>query len=477
MKTILKCSNAVFLMITFFLVGCIPALDNKSKQTAETPTSFFNQTDTNSFKQIDYSEFFQDQFLVNLIDTALQNNFDLLMTIQKIEAARANILLAKGDLIPTLDAGIIYNQRKFGLYTMDGAGNITTDITPGQIIPIHLQDYYIGFQTSWEVDMWGKLRNKKRASLERYLATVESAYLVQTTLVSEIALAYYYLIALDLKTDVLEQTIANQEKALEMIKTQKLAAGANELAVLQFEAQLTATKILHLENKRESNNCENRINFLLGRYPQKIEHNKESLKQDLPESIQTGIPSDLLVNRPDIKMAEFELLATDADLKAARAAFYPSFTISGLVGFQAFNPSYLFISPESVVYGLLGNLSAPLVNRNAIKADFYSANASQIEALYNYQSTILQAYVEVNNEIFNLKNMQAIMELKNRERDIANTSLEIANELFATGKANYLEVLMVQQSMLETNLEWIDQKANQHYTLINLYKALGGGWR
>lgn len=462
--------------LSFLLIGCVPELRNTEKKMDSSPSTFLSG-DTTGYAPLDYSVFFKDPILVSLLDSVIMNNRDLLIAQQKIEFLQSDLIRAKGELLPTLSGGLAYNQRKFGLYTMDGAGNITTDIIPGQIIPIHLQDYYLGFQTSWEVDVWGKLRNKKKSALNKFLSSVEYTNFIKTQLIAETATSYFYLLALDIKSQMLSSALKNQELALEMVQAQKMAAQTNELAVLQFEAQIIATKILLQENFREINQCENRINFLAGRYPQPVLRDTNFFNRSAFSEIQSGIPSDLLSNRPDIRAAEFELIAAGADLKAARAAFFPSFTINGIAGFQAFNLSYLLISPESVMYGLLGSLTAPLINRNAIKADYSAANATQIEAIYSYQKIILEAYVEVNNEWFNLINTEEVVKLKNLEIELYQKSIEISLELFKTGKANYLEVLTVQQGLLETSLELIDAQLNQFYTMINLYRSLGGGWK
>jgi len=474
MKKSIYIYSVLFIVL---LIGCIPQKNIQERSTPELPKTFGMEADTSGFQLIQWRTFFTDTTLIGLIDTALHNNLDMLMTLQKIEAARSNVMLAKGDLFPTVDASVTGAQRKFGLYTMDGAGNITTEITPGQLVPIHLPDFYLGLQASWEVDVWGKLRNKKKAALARFMESIEAKNLVVSNLIAEVANSYYQLLALDNKLEIIQENIKIQESALEMIKIQKLAGAANELAVQQFEIQLLNSKALILEVSLEISIAENRINFLLGRYPQPVKRDKSVLLLPVNSDIKVGLPSDLLQNRPDIRQSEFELMACKADVKAARAAFYPSFTITGSAGFQAFNPSFLFTSPESMVYGLIGSLAAPLINRNAIKAEFNYANATQIEAMYNYQKSILNGYVEVSNQIAIINNLDQIHDLRTEEVNIANSSIDVSNELFKTGNATYLEVLFTQQNSLDSRLSLIEVKTRQYQATIDLYKALGGGWQ
>jgi NodT family efflux transporter outer membrane factor (OMF) lipoprotein len=467
--------SILFLLAAFLIFGC------KSTQTAQQdlvkmPEYFEGRKDTLTSASRSWKEYFKDPALTGLIDTALKNNLDLLMAFQRIESARSNVRLSKGAMLPAVDAFASASRRKFGLYTMDGAGNITTPIDGDQLVPIHLPDYYVGFQTSWELDVWGKLRNKKVAALSRYLASVEGRNWAITNIVTEVASNYYELLSLDQQLDIIRETIALQENAFNIITIQKQAGMANELAVQQFEAQFINSKAFELEIKQNIIETENRLNFLLGRYPQTISRDKDVFTASLPVNPHVGLPSDLLRYRPDVKQAELDLLAAKADVKSARAAFYPSFNITGAYGFQAFKTAYLFTSPQSTAYTLLGSLTAPLINRSAIKADFRNAKAMQINAMHNYQKTILNGYIEVYNELFSIRNLETVYSLKNREVQLLSQSIETSTELFRTGRASYLEIIVTQQKALQSKLELVSVKKRQFDSTLNLYKALGGGW-
>ena len=169
--------------------------------------------------------------------------------------------------------------------------------------------------------------------------------------------------------------------------------------------------------------------------------------------------------------------SVQADVKAARAAFYPSLGITAGFGYNAFKPQFLFRSPESIAYNVFGDLTAPLFNRSAIKAEFNFNKANQVEAFYNYQKTLLEAYSEVSLEIRNIRNLQERYELKSNEVDVLTSSIETSSDLFKTGRASYLEVLITQQNTLQSRLELIDVREQLYYSKVKLYKALGGGWR
>lgn len=469
-----------FITILSVLILCFGCKTSPNKITIDQkkiPTSYSQKSDSINSADIKWKDFFLDKNLVVLIDTALANNFDILMTLQKIEVARNDLRLSKGALLPTVNANFSYLQRKFGYYTMDDAGNRVTEIRPGQLIPTHLPDYLVGLQANWEIDIWGKLRNKKKAAFTRYLSSVEGVNLVKTNFIAEIANTYYDLVALDVELDIIDSTIKIQENVLEIYKVQKQAGVANELAIKQFEAQVLNAKSLAYELLQKIKENENKLNFLLGRFPQTITRDKLSFNTQFAPIIKAGLPSHLLKNRPDIKKSEFDLLASKMNVKAAKAAFYPSFVITGNAGFQSFNTEFLFSTPQSIAYGVLGNLTAPLINRSAIKAQFNNAKAYQLEALFQYQKTILNAYIEVANELSNIHNLENIYVLKSKEVAMLDTSIDIASDLFKSGRANYYEVLMTQRTALQSKLELIATKKRQYNSSVNFYKALGGGWQ
>jgi multidrug efflux system outer membrane protein len=470
------------IVVLVFATVCLLASSCKTPQittdiaTKPVPESFGNGKDTITIASRSWKTFYTDKYLIKLIDTALVNNFDILMSLQKIKAAQSDVLFNKGAMLPTISGAANAGLRRYGFYTMDGAGNATTDITPGKLVPLDLPDYLVGLQTSWELDVFGKLKNQKKAALARVLSSEAMQNVVTTNLIAEIANTYYELLSLDQSILIIDKNISIQENALEMIKIMKEAAATNELAIKQFQAQLFNIKALKFELQQQITEAENKINFLIGSYPKTIERNTSFIDIDLPKEISFGVPASLLQNRPDIKMAEFELLASKADVKSAKAAFYPSLGITGSIGYQAFKPDLLF-NPQSVAYSILGGLTGPLVNRSAIRATFNKANAYQIDAMYNYQKTILNGYIEVNNEMARISNLENILKLKIEETVTQNQSINISTELFKFGRANYLEVLNVQQNAIQTELDLVNTKKQQFQATINVYKALGGGWR
>jgi NodT family efflux transporter outer membrane factor (OMF) lipoprotein len=448
-------------LICLAIASCkIPAIVTRTENRS-VPGAYNDNGDTTNAAVIDWRNFFTDKNLVSLIDTALKNNQELNITLQEIEIAKNDIRMKKGAILPSVSVRGGIGVEKVGRYTSQGAGDASTEIKPGKEVPDPLMDYNIAAVANWEVDIWKKLHTAKKAAITRYLSTVEGRNFVITNLIAEIANSYYELLALDNQLAIVKQNIGLQKNALDLVKVQKEAARVTELAVQKFQAEVLKSQSLEFDILQKIKATENRINFLAGRYPKEVQRDKSNFLDLLPQAVSTGIPSRLLANRPDIKQAELELAAAKLDVKVARAEFYPSFGISAAVGFQAFKPSYLVKFPESLLYNLAGDLVGPLINRNAIKAEFYNANSRQLQAMYNYERTILNAYLEVSTQLSNISNLDKSYELKSKQVDALTRSIDISNDLFKSARADYFEVLMTQRDALEAKLELIETKRDQ----------------
>lgn len=471
-----KTAAAAIVLLSF--TACVgPALVGKETDRSMPQNYAGTAHDTLNSAAVEWKAFFTDPNLVALIDTALRNNLELNKVLQEIEISRNEIRVRKGDYLPFLDVRGGAGVEKVGRYTSKGSSEATTEIRPGQETPEPLPDFTIGAYASWEIDIWHKLRNAKEAAVDRYLASVEGRKFVQTSLVAEIAINYYELLALDNQLSIAQQNIGIQSNALEVVKAQKEGMRVTELAVKRFEAQVLNTKSLLYDIRQKIVETENRINFLLGRYPQPVKRDATNFPTMVPDTVYAGLPSQLLENRPDIRQAELNLAAARLDVKSAKANFYPSLRITGGVGLQSFNPAYLLQAPESMLYSLAGDLVAPVINRNAIKAAYYNANAKQLQAVYEYDQTLLNAYIEVANQLSRIGNLENSYAMKSQEVDALTQSVEISNNLFASARADYMEVLITQRDVLESRFELIEIKMQQMHAVVDIYRALGGGWR
>lgn len=453
----------------------IPAITGR-KENRGIPEKFNSANDTSNTAKMSWKDFFTDPYLTTLIDTALKNNQELNITLQEIEIRRNEIRVRKGEYLPFVGTKGAAGIDKVARYTNMGAMEANTEIKPGREMPEPLPDYLLGLYASWEIDIWHKLHNAKKSAFNRYLSGIEGKNFLITNMIAEIANSYYELLALDNELSIVNQNIEIQSNALEVVKLQKIAARVTELAVQKFEAEVFKTKSLQFEIQQQITETENKINFLIGSYPQHIMRSQQSFGNMLMNRIHEGLPSQMLANRPDIRKAELELAAAKLDIKTAKAEFYPSLRISASSGLRAFNPAYLVKAPESILYSLAGDLVAPLINKNAIKANYYTANARQIMAVYNYERTILNAYIEVVNQLAKINNLEKSYELRSRQVEALTQSISISNNLFRSARADYMEVLLTQRDALESKFELIETKKRQMNAIVNIYRALGGGW-
>jgi outer membrane protein, multidrug efflux system len=468
-----------FTALVLIVSSCYNLKPTAAKNVKETPNQFgkFDAVQSDSLYSI--SSFFNDSKLKAIIDEAMQNNYDVLIALQRLNMAQSQIIGFRGNLFPKLDLHVSPSMRRFGEYTMDGVGNYDTQFSPNitqdQIIPEHLPDYYAGAWMTWEADIWGKLRNRKKAAVQRYLASVEGRKWVMTMLVEDIALTYYDLISKDMELDVLRQTIEIQTAELDVVKDQKEAGRTDEMVVKQFEAQLLNTIGISLIVQQQVYELENRLNLLMGRYPQPIDRGRFRLSTAENNPIYSTIPVDLINNRADIQQSLHIMASTKADFKAAKAAFYPSLNINIGAGLQSFNPTF-FLNPVSLAYNAAGGLVAPVLNRSAIISEFKVADASQVEAIYQYQSNFVRAYSEIYNQMLAIETFRSVFDTKLQEVQVLRYANDLAFELYVTGRITYLEVLYIRKNTIQSRLELIEAKKFQHFAIVSLYKAIGGGW-
>lgn len=460
-------------------MGCIPALQAPREPNRQVPARYDTMLrtekstplQTTQSTQKTWQEFFSSVELRGLVETALRGNQELNAQLQEIIIAHNEVSAREGEYLPRINAAVGAGIDKVGDYTSQGASDDATGLAK------NLGDFKFGLVGSWEVDIWRKLRNARDAADLRYLGSIEARNFMITQIIAEVARSYYELMAVDSQLEILKRNIDIQTAALEIVKLEKQAARVTELAVQRFEAEVLKNKSHLYDVEQRRIRTENRINFLVGRYPQPIVRSLEEFKKPLPQVVQYGLPSQLLDNRTDVRQAEMMLAAAKLDVKVAKAAFYPSLSIDAGVGYRAFNIAHLVTTPESLVYNLAGSLIAPLVNRKAITAEYKSANARQVQAVYNYERTLLKAFTDVANQLAMIGNLQSRYELQSRQVETLQRSVDISGILFQSARADYVEVLLTRRDFLEAQMELVETKKRQFMAIVNTYQALGGGWR
>ncbi|WP_339874612.1 TolC family protein [Olleya marilimosa] len=467
----------VSIMIVLLLQSCVPtqiAIREENKTISETYSN--NSNDTLNTAVVKWKDFFSDQNLTNLIDLALANNQELNMMLQQINMAENEIKAKKGDYLPYVGIYAGAEVDKVGEFTRNGAVEQHLDIREHEEFPEPLTNFSAGLSASWELDIWKKLRNGKKSAVLEYLATIQGKNFMVTQLVSEIASAYYELIALDNQLTIVKQNLDLQQSALKMVKLQKEAARATQLAVRRFEAEVFKNKSNKYQIQQKIVETENLINFLVGRYPQTVIRNSNDFITKEVDVMHSGVPSQLLANRPDIRQAELELSASKLNVNIAKANFYPSIGIKAGVGLEAFKPKFLTSTPESLAYSLIGDIIAPLINRNAIKAEYKTASNKQLQIIYEYEKTILNAFIEVENQLSNVENLNKSYLLKAQQVEALTEAIDLSIRLFKSARAEYTEVLLTQREALDSKIEIIETKRDQLLANVKLYQALGGGW-
>ena len=396
-----------------------------------------------------------------------------------LKQARAAYSYTQGFLLPQVNLGASAGVDRYGAVTQNGVGNFDTNLSNNisgeKQIPNPTPDYFLGARSTWEIDLWGKLHNRRKAAYIRFLASQEGRHLVITSLVAEIARYYYALLALDGEQEILQKNIDLQQNAVELVRVQKLAGRVTELAVQQFTAQLLNTRSRQRRVQQQIVETENQLNRLAGRYPQPVVRGKSLQEWELPGQVLAGLPAQMLSRRPDIRQAELELQATNVDIDVARAAFLPSLNLSAYVGLNSFRAASLF-NPASIAAGVLGGLTAPVFNRRFLKANYSQSVAQSREAFYRYRQTILTGFSEVVTNLRGVENYRAVADLQAQEVDVLEQAVATSNDLFAGGYASYLEVITAQRSVLEAELSLITTKQAQFLALTELYRAVGGGW-
>jgi NodT family efflux transporter outer membrane factor (OMF) lipoprotein len=423
-------------------------------------------------------EFYNDPLLTGLIQQALVSNRELKVLEQEVQIAQNDTLARSGAYLPFVTVGANAGVEKPSLFTPIGAVENQLEYLPGKHFPDPLPNIMGTLNFFWHPDIWRALRNARDAAQQRYLAAIEKRNFFVTRLIADIAENYYRLMALDNRLDTLDVTIGLQEASLKVAIAKKAAGQGTELGVQRFQAEVRKNQSEKLIVTQEIIEVENRTNFLVNRYPQPVQRQRMSSTDffDLTiHALSVGVPSQLLQNRPDIRQAERELEAAGLDVKVARSHFFPDVNISGGVGYQSFNTKYLFTTPEALIYNVAGDLTAPLINKAAIKAEYRNANAMQLESVYNYQRLILNAFTEVVTRVTMVENYRKSIEIKKQQLQALVASVDVASKLFQQALGEYIEVLLAQRDLQDARMVLIETKQQQLSAVVNAYQALGGG--
>ncbi|GGW98628.1 efflux transporter outer membrane subunit [Salegentibacter mishustinae] len=454
--------------LPFLLVSCFAAKDYERPELEEISEELYRTDnlpqDSLSMAVISWKEIFTDPILKNHIEEGLENNIDIRIAIQQMLAAEAYVKQGKASYFPTLNAGpavshqILSPNSQFGSF-FDGS----------------ITQYDVTGNLSWEADIWGKIRSNDRAFTAAYLQSEAAHKAVKTQLIANIASNYYQLLSLDEQLRIAEQTLENRESSLETTEALKTAGNVTEVGVQQTKAQLHTAEALVVQLKNQIRLLENSLSILLGEGPQEIERTELS-KQNIITPLNTGVPSQLLRNRPDVIAAEYGLINAFELTNAARANFYPSLTLTASGGFQSLELDKL-LNANSLFANLGASLLQPIINKRQIRTQYEVSQAQQQQALLNFKQAILVAGREVSDALSNYKASTERKNILENEYEAYSKASDFSEELLNNGLVNYLEVLTARENALNSRLNLISAEYNKLNSIVNLYKALGGGWQ
>lgn len=474
MKTVGTISRRAILMAVLVSVFTSSVVCQKIPQQppVQTPDKFrgavaLGPPDPKSIGDLKWFEVFQDEELQKLLRTALDQNYDLQTAIARIEQARANLGLTRSNQFPQVAASGDYTNSRFsGSQFPFGGGGFTT----------RFKEVLVNLLT-FELDVWGRLRKQTKAARAQLRASEEDRRTVMTTVISDVATAYFDLLELDLELEIATRTLASRKESLQLIRFREEGGVATLLDVRQaeqlvYDASQTIPDVL-----RQIEQTENQISLLLGRNPEPIPRGKPLDEQRELPSVPPGLPSALLERRPDIRSAEQNLVASNYLVSAAKKAYFPQITLTGDFGFQSRSLSRLFSGPAKVWTYVVPEITQPIFTGGALRANVNLQRAQRYLALVQYQQTIRTAFSDVSNALVQYRRVREIR----AQQELLVTSLrdysQLAHLRYEGGVDTLLNALIADTNLFNAELSLAQTKRDELLSLVQLYKALGGGWQ
>ena len=445
----------VILILALLPVGCLVGPKYKKPEDPNA-TAYRNGTanaDTlASVVNVKWFDLFNDEVLKGLINQGLANNYDMKIAMARIERTRAELGYTKADLLPAVGYGATVNSNEKSFTPSNASASL-----------------------SWELDFWGKIRHENRAVQNELLASEEGRKVILSNLVSDIAVAYFQLRDFDNRLIISQNTLETRKKTFEIINKRFLAGYVSEVDKVQIEQQVAIVEATIPAIKRQITDLENTISILIGQAPGPIERGKTNMELQVANNIPVSIPSILLKNRPDVNQAERNYIVSNERIGVAQAMRFPSFNIAAIAGFANSSVSSMFDGSS-----YLQNASASVAGtifyfgKNWRRVEIYRQIAE--ESRLFYQKTCLVAVAEVEQSLQNVKTYKEEWEARNKQVMAARKNLELSEARYYNGYVSYLEVLEIQRSLFEAELSLSELTQDQLSSMIQLYRALGGGW-
>ena len=457
----------VALWASSLVAGCM-AGPNYHRPVVQTPTAYRDlgesspvQAQTASFADLPWWQVFQDPQLQELVRTALKQNYDLQLATERINAARAQLAITRSNLFPQLSGnGTFTGGREQNFQTKFNFLSLAAD-------------------ASFQLDFFGRLRRANEAARAQLLATEDARQVVVLTLVGDVASDYFTLLQLDLQLQITNETVSTQTDSVKLTNLRLEHGVATKLDVLQAQQVLDTANAQIPDLERQIAQQENAISILLGNYPQDVARGVALVAQTLPPQVPAGLPSSIIERRPDIREAEQILIAANADIGVAKAQFFPQISLTGGGG-GSFGRSSVFSNLMTTQLGIWsygGQVSQPIFTGGALKGNLHLAESEHKQALIAYRQAIQQAFGDVSDALIGYDKLHQV---RTRQQDTVadlQETVRISTLRYKGGTTTYLEVLDGQRSLYGAELTLAAARGDEYRSLVQLYKALGGGWQ
>lgn len=459
----------LYILLAAFFTAC--SVGKKYQRPTVQLPQFENAAPSDSsVAAVEWQDFFKDPVLIALVDSALQNSYDLQLAVKRIEEAQAYVQQSKMNYAPTVDVGI------YGTSSNPSDNSLNGKSLESFIGQTHVEDYTLSATVSWDVYSWGKIKYQKEAALASYLSSYEGARAVRTMLVATVATGYYNLLMLDKQLSIAHRNAALTDSIVKIMRLQKTAGEVTELAVQQTESQHQTALLLIPAIEMQIAIQENMIRILSGELPASIRRSADIDEAYVWHEISSGFPAELLSRRPDVRASEMALVQANANTGVAEASMYPSINITATAGLNAFKASDWFTMPASLFFTLGGSIVQPLLRHRELKTNYEVAEIQRDAAVITFRQSVLTAGGEVVNAMVQLDKLEQEQAISTLQVETLQKAISNAALLFKSGMANYIEVITAQSRSLAAELTLADIKRQRLAAAVELYRSLGGGW-
>jgi multidrug efflux system outer membrane protein len=467
----MKSLNILYLFIALIILeGCKVSKDIVAPKDAA-PQAYRGAAtaDSSSIASLKIKEFFKDEDIVRLIDSALIRNLDVQIALKNIESAELLFRQSRLGNLPAVNLLITASSNRPSDNSLNG-------LSTSQFLGTkHIEDYNAVVGLSWEADIWGKIRSQKQAALATYLQTAEVKKALQTRIVANVAQGFYQLLMLDAQMGVARRNLALNDSTLNMIKLQFDAGQVTSLAIQQAEAQRLVAAGIIPKLEQAIALQENALSVLTGKVPGAISRASKLENLSMPERLSAGIPSEMVAIRPDVRVADLALQVANARVGISKASLYPSLTITANGGLNSLKASNWFTIPASLFGNVAGGITQPLFQRKQLRTQYDLAIVDRERVVIQFRKSVLVALAEVSDELVKIDKLKQQFDLSQQRVVTLQTAVKNANLLFRNGMATYLEVITAQSNSLQSELELAAVKAAELSAAVELYRALGGG--